>query len=138
MSASTNLYRQFPSFSRISFALARRTAVVQIQTQLLHFVGVAFLLVTLHTEIEILAERAVVPRLDVLLATVTSIDELVLSLVVQLVQQRHGAVLGTSQRRKLIMLLARQGKEGVPAIHEITIYKGVRILNRLEEGENRL
>ena len=64
---------------------------------LLHLVGVVVLLEAVDAEVEVLAHGAVVAVLDVLLAGVAGVDELVGVGRVQLVQESLGGKFSTSQ-----------------------------------------
>ena len=90
--------------------------------------------VTGATQIEVLALRTVVPRLDALRARVSGIDKLVLTLRMQLVQQRHGGELAPPQAGELEVLLAGHGKEGVATVHQLARHLGVGVRNRAEAG----
>ena len=83
----------------------------------------------LDTEVEVVADGAVVASLDTLRAVVAGVDKLVLTLRVQLVKQNHGRVLGSSQRREFKMLLARHRQERVAPVHQVAGHGTVRILN---------
>lgn len=147
------LYRQFPSLLGVALTLiaARRRAVVQVQAQLFHPVGVAVLLdrkvncdgacrklmrnthliIALYAEIKVVASGAVVSRLNVGPAVVARVDKLVLTLVVQLVEHRHRAEFGTTQRRELVVFFTSHCEEGIASIHEIAVNEGIRVLYRL-------
>lgn len=102
-----SLYGELPGLVRVLFLVAAgRRAVVQVQAELLHLVRMAVLVVALYAEVEVVADGAVVTGLDVGLAVVASVDELVLALVVELVEHRHRAEFRTSQRGEFEMLLA--------------------------------
>lgn len=65
--------------------------------------------------------------LHVVLALVASVDEAVLSLVVQLNQHAHGAPLAPPERAEFPVLVPGQSQEGVTAVHQVTGEQGVRV-----------
>lgn len=73
-----------------------------------------------------------VARLNVVLAVVARVDELVLTLIVQLVQHTQCAELGSTHRREFKVLLARHCQEGVSSVHEITCHERIRVLDGLQ------
>lgn len=83
--------------------VARGRAHVDVETQLLHLVRMAFLLVAGHAEVEVVADGAVVARLDVRLAAVAGVDKLVRALVVELVQHAQGGETRAPRRRELVV-----------------------------------
>ena len=71
---------QFSRLLRVGGGSGLTAASVQVEPELLHLVGVAVLLVAGHTQVEVVADRAVVAGLDGLDAGVAVVDELVLAL----------------------------------------------------------
>lgn len=69
-----------------------------------------------------LADCTVETSLHMVLALVTSVDEAILALVMQLHQHAHGAPLGPPQGAKLKMLVACQCQKSITAIHEVTCH----------------
>lgn len=101
--------------------VAGRGAHVEVEAELLHLVGVALLVVAGHAEVEVVADGAVVARLDVRLAAVASVHELVLALVVQLVQHAQRGEPRAARRRELVMAVSGHCQESVAAVHQVTV-----------------
>ena len=68
------------------------------------------------------------------LACVARIHEAVAALCVQLIQHRHGAELGTTQRRELVVLLTRHHQERVTPVHQVIVHQRVRITDHRQCG----
>jgi len=82
----------------VRIRLAVSVATVQIEPEFLHSVRMAVFTEALDAQVEVVANGAVVSRFDALGAVVAGVDELVLTLSVELVQQYHRRILDTSQR----------------------------------------
>lgn len=125
---------QLAGFLRVGlFHVAGGGADVQVEPQLLHLVRMALLVVAGHAEIEVVADGAMVARLDVGLAAVAGVDELVLALVVQLVQHAEGGEARAPRGRELVVAVARHRQERVAAVHQVAVHQRVRVRDRLQQ-----
>lgn len=79
-----------------------------------------------------------VARLDVILAVVARVDELVLALVVQFVQHAQCTELGAAQRGELEVLVAGHREECIATVHQVTVDERIRILNGLQEEKRKM
>lgn len=155
---------QFPRLLRIRLPAAVTRAdgsVVQVEAELLHLVRMADLLVARWTEIVVLwkmqieiqltgrknkyepnewityfADCAMVASFDVCFARVASVDKSVRSLVMQLVQHRHGWKSVPTQRWKFVVLLASHCQEGVATVHQVALQEGIGVGNRRQVDRN--
>ena len=88
---------------------------------------------------------AVIPCFDIRLAVVASVNKPVPALVMELVEKTHGRKLGTSERRELVVLVARQSEKGVSSVHQITVdlrvgidYRSVDVVGLKSNDEKSL
>lgn len=82
----------------------------------------ALLVVAGHAQVEVVAHGAVVARLDVRLAAVAGVDELVGALVVQLVQHAQRGEARAARGRELVVAVARHRQERVAPVHQVAVY----------------
>lgn len=77
---------------------------------------------------------AMVSRLDVILAVVAGVDELVLALVVQFVEHAQCTELGPAKGREFKVLVAGHREERIATVHQVTVDERIRILDGLQMG----
>jgi hypothetical protein len=83
----TALDGKFPRLLRVRGCRRVSASSVQVETKLLHLVRMTVLLVAGDAQVEVVADRAVVPRLHRLDAGVAVVHELILALAMKLVEK---------------------------------------------------
>jgi hypothetical protein len=68
------------------------------------------------------------------LAVITSVDEPILTLIVEFVQHGHRRELGPPEGRELVVLVSGQSQKGITPIHQITCLHGVWVLDALKKS----
>lgn len=81
-----------------------------------------------------IARRAMETRLDAGFAGVAAVDEAVASLRVQFVEKSNRRVLGTTQRRELVVFISGQSQKGIPTIHQVAVHQRIGIFDVLQFG----
>ena len=88
---------------------------------------------------------AVIPCFDIRLAVVARVNKPVPALVMEFVEKTHGRKLGTSERRELVVLVARESEKGVSSVHQITVdlrvgidYRSVDVVGLKSNDEKSL
>ena len=85
-----------------------------------------------HSTTTYITLSAVIPCLHVHATIVASVHKAIAGLIVKFIEHRHGGILGPAKGGELPVSLTRHGKEGVPAIHEITADELVRVCGARE------
>lgn len=130
------LHRLLPLQLRIDHRLAVRIRRVLIAVlddgrhRTFHLVFMLRLgVVTLLAQIKIFAYCTMIADFALLPTRVAVVGELVRGGRVQFVEQSHGREPRATQRRELVVLVAREVQECIASVHEITLDQGIGIVN---------